>query len=88
LKKVKLGTIIRTVVLALTLINQIITAIDPSVFGLDEIPYTNIISGIAAASAAVWTWWKNNSFTQAALSGDEQMEQTRRQELRMKQKYK
>jgi SPP1 family holin len=57
------GTLIRTIVLALALINQFLTA-----FGLTRIPGTSdeqilVISTIFTAVTAIIAWFKNNYLT-------------------------
>ena len=71
MKNVSKDTIARTIILAVALINQILIdlGINPLPFAEEEI--YNIISTIATAAAALWTWWKNNSFTPAAITADE-----------------
>lgn len=73
MKQVKTETIIRTVVLALALINQVLVACGKSPIPVDEESVTLLISTGATVIAAVWAWWKNNSFTQAAIKADEQL---------------
>lgn len=70
-RKVSAETIIRTVVLAVTLINSILTAAgkNPLPFAEDEL--YGIISSVATIGASLWAWWKNNSFTQNAIEADE-----------------
>lgn len=71
--KIKNGTIARTIVLLLALINQVfaifgigtIDIADDTIYQLCSLGATVITTGIA--------WWKNNSFTQAALAGDQAM---------------
>lgn len=65
------GTIARTIVLAVALGNQILTAagINPLPFSDDEV-YAGI-TGVLTVGAAIWAWWKNNSFTAAAQKADE-----------------
>ena len=70
MKNVSKETIVRTVLLAVALINQILI-----VLGINQLPFAEeeiyeIISTIATACAALWTW-KNNSFTPAAITADE-----------------
>lgn len=71
MKNVSKETIARTIILAVALINQILVVlgINPLPFAEEEI--YNIISTIATTAAALWTWWKNNSFTPAAITADE-----------------
>lgn len=71
--KVKAETIIRTVILALALINQILTATGHSVIPVTDDQVAEIISLVFTVASAVWAWWKNNSFTPEALHADEVM---------------
>lgn len=69
--KIKPATFARTAVLALALVNQIL-----SIAGLSPLPIDSatlepwVTTGITTA-AAVWAWWKNNSFTPEAIRADE-----------------
>jgi len=38
----------------------------------EEDVYT-FLSTLATIAATVWAWWKNNSFTQAAITADDYM---------------
>lgn len=76
---VKKDTIIRTIVLALALINQILTSTGHSVIPVGE----DQISVIITTGVAIWCWWKNNSFTRHARVADEYMEG-----LKLKEKLK
>ena len=67
------GTIARTLILALALINQILTASGHSVIAVsDDDVSTLITTGFTVISALI-AWWKNNSFTRPALRADEVM---------------
>jgi len=69
--KVKTDTIVRAIVLFITLLNQVLTMLgkNPLPFAEDELYST--ITAIATIAAALWAWWKNNSFTPAAIKADE-----------------
>ena len=75
--KIKPATIARTVVLALALANQVL-----SVAGLSPLPIDSatlepwVTTGLTTA-AAVWAWWKNNSFTPEAIRADELLKEMR-----------
>ena len=69
--KIKNATIIRTVVLAVTLLNSILTAC-----GINPLPFSEeqMYEGLSAAAtviASIWAWWENNSFTKNAIAADE-----------------
>lgn len=68
--KVSAGTIARTIILLLALVNQCL-----SMAGVQVIPIANedintVVSTLWTVVAALAAWWKNNSFSQAALAGD------------------
>lgn len=73
--KIEPATIARTAVLALALANQIL-----SVAGMSPLPIDSatlepwVTTGITTA-AALWAWWKNNSFTPEAIRADELMKE-------------
>lgn len=69
--KVSKETIVRTVVLFVALLNTVLNACgkNPLPFSDDEV-YAGV-SAVVATVAAVWAWWKNNSFTAAAVKADE-----------------
>ena len=67
------GTIIRTVLLALALINQILTATGHSIIPISDEQITEFISLSFTIAASVVAWWKNNSFSEAAIKADEYM---------------
>lgn len=69
--KISKETIARTIVLALALVNQILTA-----FGINPLPFSEntvyeFITLVFTIGASAWAWWKNNSFTNEAIKADE-----------------
>lgn len=71
MSKVSTDTIVRTIVLLITLVNQVLTMFgkNPLPFAEDEL-YT-MFTAAATIAATIWAWWKNNSFTSAAIKADE-----------------
>ena len=69
--KVKTDTIVRTVILALALINQILTSTGRSVIPVSNEEISEAITLVVTIGASVWAWWKNNSFTKPAIKADE-----------------
>lgn len=70
-RKVEKMTIVRTAVLGFALLNQILT-----ISGCNPLPFTDeefgqAVSMVLTAAASLWAWWKNNSFTQAAIAADD-----------------
>lgn len=76
-KKISTGTIIRTVVLALALINQILTSTGHSPIPIDDDTVTELLSLLITVITSVIAWWKNNSFTQNAILADEVLQELR-----------
>ena len=73
--KVTAGTIARTVVLALALVNQLLTAFGYNVIDISTETINTLISTIFTIVTSLIAFWKNNSFTQAALEADEVMKE-------------
>lgn len=67
------GTIARTIILVLALLNQILTATGHSVINISDESVNTLISTGFTIVTAIVAWWKNNSFTQSALKADEVM---------------
>lgn len=69
------GTIARTIILVLALLNQILTATGHSVINISDESVNTLISTGFTIVTAIVAWWKNNSFTQSALKADEVMKE-------------
>ena len=84
-KKVSVETVVRTIVLVVTLLNQVLTMLgkNPLPFAEDELysmltaaeEVSQVISLAFTIGASIWAWWKNNSFTSAAIQADEYMKE-------------
>ena len=71
--KITSGTLARTIILALALINQVLSMCGIAVLPIEDAQVETIVTTLWTVIAAVVAWWKNNSFTQAALEGDKLM---------------
>ena len=71
MKSIKADTIARTIVLALALINQVLAIVGKDVLPFTEDNVYQICTLIATLITSGIAWWKNNSFTQAAIEADE-----------------
>lgn len=70
-KKATVETIVRTIVLAATLLNQLLT-----MFGKNPLPFAedelySMLTAVVTVIVTIWAWWKNNSFTSKAIQADE-----------------
>lgn len=77
--KITSGTIVRTVILAVALINQILVASGHSVIPIPDEEWEALITTGATVITALIAWWKNNSFTYAARLGDFHMRKARQE---------
>ncbi len=64
------GTIARTIVLIVALVNTLLTA-----FGKNPLPFSDeeVYAGVSAVITVIVSlvaWWKNNSFTKKAIEAD------------------
>ena len=71
--KISKGTLIRTIILALALINQVLAMLGISPLNIADDDISTVISTAWTIVAAVLAWWKNNSFTDAAIKADDFM---------------
>ena len=74
-RTVSAGTVARTAVLLLALTNQILSAMGKPVLPIESTTVEQLVTAVITTVAALISWWKNNSFTQAALAADEVYEQ-------------
>lgn len=79
-EKIRPETIVRTICLVLALANQVL-----ALYGKEKIPVTDdeiyqLVSIAVTIVVSVWTWWKNNSFTQPAIKADIYLEKLRKEQ--------
>lgn len=73
--KITSGTLARTIILALALINQVLSALGRPLLPIEDAQVETLVSTAWTVIAALIAWWKNNSFTSAAKAGDKVMKQ-------------
>ena len=77
-RTVSTATLARTAVLALALINQILSALGKPMLPIDSTQLEQLIStGFTTVSALV-NWWFNNNFTKEAIQADAEFERLRK----------
>lgn len=77
--KIKTDTIVRTIVLVLALINQVLAIKGKEVLPVTEDEVYQLVSLVVTIGASLWAWWKNNSFTESAIMGDQLKDQLKRE---------
>lgn len=73
MKNITAGTIARTACLVLALVNQILMVLGYKVIDVSDDTVNTLITTAFTIITALIAWWKNNSFTQAAIEADEVM---------------
>ena len=76
-KKESTATIVRTVCLALALVNQLLSAGGHSVIPIDNETVNQLVTAGVTIVTAIVNWWYNNSFTEAAIEADKTFERVR-----------
>lgn len=71
--KITKGTIIRTLVLSVVVINIILKAIGKPILAIEEGTVAYFVETIVEIAVIAASWWYNNSFTQNAKRADEFM---------------
>lgn len=71
------GTIARTIILFLALVNQLLSASGHAVIPIEDATVETLVSTAFTIITALVAWWKNNSFTAAARLGDFHMRKAR-----------
>lgn len=74
-------TIIRTIILVIALVNQVLTSLgkNPLPFS-DDLIYEAVTLAVTIGASA-WAWWKNNSFTKKAIAADEYLKEMKKSEV-------
>lgn len=71
MSKISSGTVARTIVLILALVNMALTFMGKNPIDISEDTIYEACTIIATIVTAGIAWWKNNSFTKAAIAGDD-----------------
>ena len=79
-QKIKKETVIRTIVLVVAIINQVLAIAGKDTLPLYESDIAQVVTLAVTVASSLWAWWKNNSFTQAAVEADDVLETIRERE--------
>ena len=69
------GTIVRTIVLFLAIINQVLAIFGKSIIPIQEEDINLLVTTAWTVISAIIAWWENNSFTKAAIEADKVYDQ-------------
>ena len=69
-EKISAGTIARTIILILALVNQCLSMAGIQIIPIADETINTIVTSLWTVGASLAAWWKNNSFTQAAILAD------------------
>lgn len=72
------ATIIRTIVLAVALLNQTLVLAGYSPLPFYDAQVEAAVTALFTVGASLWAWWKNNSFTEEARIADDIMHELKR----------
>ena len=73
LSNVSAGTIARTICLGLALTNQILSATGHPVLPIEDEQINTLVTTGLTVATSLWSYWKNNSWTSAAIQADSEM---------------
>ena len=71
MKKLDAGTLTRTILIILALINQGLVIAGKETLPFTDEQITQVISFVFTVATALLAWWKNNNFTAAAKEAQE-----------------
>ena len=69
--KISKGTIVRTVMLIIVVLNMVLKHFGIDVINVSENEVLSVIEMLIEIATIIVTFWKNNSFTQNAIKADE-----------------
>ena len=69
--KISKGTIVRTIMLVIVIINIVLKQMGHDVINVSESEIFSLIETLIEVAVIVVSFWKNNSFTDKAIKADE-----------------
>lgn len=73
--KISKGTIVRTIMLVIVLINVVLKHFGIDVINVEESQVLTFVEALIEVATIVVAFWKNNSFTQKAIKADNFLKQ-------------
>lgn len=78
--KITKGTIIRTILTVIVLINLVLKAFGKSAITVDDGVIANVVETVIEIAAIAVGFWKNNSYSEKALKADKFLQDLRNEE--------
>lgn len=69
--KISKGTIVRTVMFVIVILNMILSHFGLDVINVSESEILSVVEMLLEVAVIIVTFWKNNSFTDKAIKADE-----------------
>lgn len=69
--KISKGTIVRLIAVLFVIVNLILKALGKPIIEIDEGTILAVVDAVITIAIVVVAFWKNNSFSQAAIKADE-----------------
>lgn len=76
-EKISAGTIARTIILVLALVNQCLSLAGVTMIPIEDEVINALVSTAWTVGASLAAWWKNNSFTKAAIQADKVLKENK-----------
>lgn len=77
--KISAGTLARTACLFVALVNQLLIMAGKDILPFEEKQVYEMVSTIFTIICSLVAWWKNNSYTTAAIKADGEMKKFRQE---------
>ena len=75
--KISKGTIVRTIMLIIVIINMILQHFGLDIINVDESQVLSFVEIVIELAVIIVSFWKNNSFTDNAIKADEFLQKLR-----------
>lgn len=69
LRNERISAVVTAIVQIFLLIQTILTAAGKNPIPLDETAVTEMLTYVVTGVWSLWTWWRNNNITRAAVAG-------------------
>lgn len=72
---IKAGTIARTIILVIALVNQVLAVLGYGLIPIENEQINELVTLACTISTSLIAWWKNNSFSKNAIKADDYLKE-------------